>query len=785
MTMTRLLIAITLSFAVAAHAQTPRKRALLIGIDDYSASAIPGAVETEHRGWPDLKGAANDAGILREMLVHVYGFRPDDIVVLKNQQATRAAILAAIEEHLVRRAAKGDIVFYFFAGHGSQVPNAASDEPDGLDESIVPADSRRGALDIRDKELRPLFNRILDRGAHLTLLLDHCHSGSGFRGMPSGAHPRGIRPAPALADGGSYGSRPEERGALVLASAQDADRAWETRGEDGAMHGAFTWAWIRAIRDAPADEPAQETFLRAQARLRVEHPDQTPAMLGTAAARLRPFLAARRDRRGDRTVVAIERVQANGDVVLQGGWANGLTLGTELRVTTTRLRIAKILGPGRSLARVEKLQAVTRTSQPTTRHSQPATHNAPPAIRTGALAEVVAWAAGPRRPLRIWTPRAAVPTHLPRTLANATRAEWVLDPLERTPSHVLRPHGDAWKLLGDDGASRLLRDDATAVAAVARLGPRTSLFVQFPASPELLAGIGTGLGIVHADDGEEADYILAGRHAAGRIEYAWVRANVGSEDHRQSGLPVRSAWTDSPLALRDALLKLRRIHAWHMLESPPATPSPYHLALRHESSGRLGRDDAVIGGEIYSAVLRSTDSTRRPSAPRYYYVFVIDSDGRSYLVFPRAGSVENRFPLRGPAPATIPLDGPHAFRITRPYGIDTYFLLSTDEPLPNPSILAWDGVRAAPSPRTDLEELLLLTITGTRSTRPLRPGEWSLERVTFESVAPRFSVEGHASALRPTLLRAKPYGVRRQPLRFPIRAASTVTLRSRRAFAFR
>src|ERR1044071_640898 len=253
MTMRFLLIAL---LAVTASAQ-PAKRALLIGIDDYTASTIPIVKTVEHRGWPDLQGAANDVRVLSEMLVLRYGFERKDIVTLTNQQATRPAILRAVEEQLGEPA------------------------------------------------------RIVDRG--------------------------------------DYGPRPDERGALILASTQDLDDAYELRGGDGLMHGAFTWAWIRAMRDAVADEPAQDTFLRAQARLRDEKPYQMPAMLGRADARLRPFLGMHR--RAARAVIAVESGQPDGDVILQGGWAHGLVAGSELRTGNTRLHITQLLGLGRSIAR--------------------------------------------------------------------------------------------------------------------------------------------------------------------------------------------------------------------------------------------------------------------------------------------------------------------------------------------------------------------------------------------------------------------------------------------------
>ena len=526
MTLRFLLIAM---LAISATGQ-PVRRALLIGIDDYTASTLPVLKPVEHRGWPDLQGAANDVPILADMLVLRHGFQRKNIVTLTNQQATRAAILRAIEQHLVRPARTGDIVFFYFAGHGAQVPNAESDEPDHLDESIVPADSRRGAEDIRDKQLRPYFYRILDRGAQLTLLLDHCHSGGSSRGL----HPRGIAPAPPILDRTDYGPRPDQRGVLVLASTQDLDTADEMRGEDGLMHGAFTWAWIRAMRDAVAGEPAQETFLRAQARLRYEKPYQAPVMLGNATARLRPFLGT--DRRSQRTVIGVENVESDGRIILQGGWAHGLTVDSELAAIDdrrTRLRITQLLGIGRSVARMHPARAV------------------PPNIHSGALLELT-----------------------------SPRNDW---------------------------------------------------------------------------------------------------------------LSLTS--TDIPA---------------------------YRLAVRDERTQQLVDQAFVIGGRVYSVVLRAAKNS---PARRYYYVFVVDSHGNSHLVFPKTGSVENRFPIPHDSRAEIALGDASAFRISRPYGRDTYFLLSTEEPLPNPSILEWNDVRA----------------------RVLAETRWSIERITIESVAP---ARRRASAVR-------------------------------------
>jgi hypothetical protein len=91
----------------------------------------------------------------------------------------------------------------------------------------------------------------------------------------------------------------------------------------------------RAMRDAAPGEAASETFARAQARLRAEMPFQNPVLAGDAAPRRTPFLGGRESSRAAHAVFAVERVR-NGDVaVISGGWAHGITVGSELRVVAS------------------------------------------------------------------------------------------------------------------------------------------------------------------------------------------------------------------------------------------------------------------------------------------------------------------------------------------------------------------------------------------------------------------------------------------------------------------
>jgi hypothetical protein len=272
--------------------------------------------------------------------------------------------------------------------------------------------------------------------------------------------------------------------------------------------------------------------------------------------------------------------------------------------------------------------------------------------------------------------------------------------------------------------------------------------VQFPVPGALVDRIAAE-GVDQASTAEDADYVLAGRFTGHHLSYAWLRPSVKKSDRRKTGLPLRTAWIaerknnsrlrDTDPTLRAALLTLRRIHGWQLIESPPSDRFPYQLAARRARDGMLVTDGgAIIGGEKYELVLRVISQPLPPHiATRYIYAFVVDSNGKSTLLFPppSAGSVENQFQ---PTDTEIALGEPSAFAASPPYGIDTYFLLTTEEPLPNPSVLEWDGVRA-PEVLTPLEQLLLQP---TRALGVTVPTKWSIIKTTFESLAP------HAKAAR-------------------------------------
>ncbi len=160
----------------------PRKRALLVGINDYAGDV------------PDLRGCVNDAKMQYNLLVHRFGFNPDDILLLTDQDATREGILSAFETHLIENTGPNDIVVFHYSGHGSmvidpepiQLPATAGYEGfEGYNGTMMPHDARvniDGAKvnDIMGKTLFLLMKKIpTDR---VTVVIDCCHSGGGTRG---------------------------------------------------------------------------------------------------------------------------------------------------------------------------------------------------------------------------------------------------------------------------------------------------------------------------------------------------------------------------------------------------------------------------------------------------------------------------------------------------------------------------------------------------------------------------------------------------------------------------
>lgn len=700
-------------------------RAVVIGIDTYEPEKPASAPPGKRARWTDLDGAVADATAFKELLVSKYGFKAGDVHLVTNRDATRERILTEIRTWLVEPAAAGDVAVLFYAGHGSQVTNSLSAEADKRDESLVPADSCLGADDLRDKELSPLFNRILDKQAMFTAIFDSCHSGSIARGYPSPGKSRQIPVDPKdCADATAAGERPEERGALILSAAQHDQLAGEQCDDDGASHGRFTLALLSTLRATPPGEPAERVFRSLRARMQSTGSPQEPVLAGRAKRSL--FGHDTRSSSG-KTTVAVLDVAETGAVNLQAGRAVGLLPGCELIPADPNAPALRL--------RVENVSSLTR-SQASLVAGDKAN------VTPGQLLVVDRWIA-PESRLRVhvgpaYADRAALAKLLGELDAKVRRLE---DPTIEAPTHVLRWTGTEWQLGGAAlGATGIVETVA------AKLPPDARLFVDVP-PPEGLkealeraAGTRSLLSLEAAP--ATATYLLVGRGAGA---FAWVLPGALESDARKVALPVRTDWIveapDLASRLHEFAQRIARLKAWLELEPPPDDGNfPYRLALRDKKTKEVIARETLVKGEAFDVELVCHDEDLARSVDRrYVYVFAIDSFGKGTLLFPRAtaGSVENRLPLddpKGNLPTVIPLG--RTIRVQPPYGLDALVMLTTEEALPEPDIFEFQGVRtrgerAAPTP---LARVLHAVAGGQRGLGVEAPATWSIQHVLMRSV---------------------------------------------------
>ncbi|MBS0466103.1 MAG: caspase family protein [Proteobacteria bacterium] len=155
-----------------------RRRALLVGINEYPK--------------PDMRlnGCVNDVYLMSALLQEC-GFAADDIRVLTDERATRAALLERLE-WLADGVGPDDERVFFYSGHGAQMPHYGADgQPDRSDETLVPVDfDWQPEHAFTDKEFQRYYSQ-LPYGANFLAIFDCCHAGGMSRG---GQRVRGIDP---------------------------------------------------------------------------------------------------------------------------------------------------------------------------------------------------------------------------------------------------------------------------------------------------------------------------------------------------------------------------------------------------------------------------------------------------------------------------------------------------------------------------------------------------------------------------------------------------------------
>ncbi len=347
-----------LAFESAARPAAPTQWALVIGVSDY--------VHCEDVEGGDLPGAEHDARAIRDVLVARWGFAPENVRLLLNGEATRAAIENEITGWLGGSVQPGDNVVVYFAGHGSQVWDENGDEEDGLDETIAPADVSPTSpeLDITDDVLGEWLRALPTE--NVVYVHDNCNAGTGTRAVTPFSRARklardpstlpnaqGRRALPGAAEDQS-GFDIDEGDVLELAAAQPDQAAVDAffQGVEGAESfygGAFTTYLVQQLWKAPATSTYEDVFLAVRESLKSHRFQQDPHISDDVPLRATVLFAGAGG--SGRGFIPVLRVR-DGVAELGAGQVLGLTAGSVLDTDEGARLVVESVSRDRTTTRV-------------------------------------------------------------------------------------------------------------------------------------------------------------------------------------------------------------------------------------------------------------------------------------------------------------------------------------------------------------------------------------------------------------------------------------------------
>jgi hypothetical protein len=319
---------------------SPTVRALFVGVNHYARTDIqpPDAL------FNDLHGSVNDIAMVKTAFATAYGLPVDTLpatgceapggvsVTLLDGCATGAAIMAAFRAAL-KVSSPGDIVLFYFAGHGGRFRDEAGVKPTGWNSSILQSDARKDPndakyADIMGAELAVEINKASRRGVNVVTLFDSCNSGTASRALKSEAQVRMAPPMPSgealrpVVDPGAPG-----RGYIVhFGAAADGTPASEKPMDDKKIHGVFSWALAQILlknsRAGLRTVNYQDVFDEIQRDVvTLGFPQQQPRSEGDLA---QPFLG----RAPVSTATAPVTAAPDGGLTLASGALSGVTMGS-------------------------------------------------------------------------------------------------------------------------------------------------------------------------------------------------------------------------------------------------------------------------------------------------------------------------------------------------------------------------------------------------------------------------------------------------------------------------
>lgn len=702
--------------------------ALLIGINNYIKPDSSRSEIIVRSSIPNLPACENNVTMMKQLLIGKYGFSQINIKSIMNQHATRDSILQALNAAL-NQCDKGDAFFFYFSGHGSQLINKLSKEPDLKDETIVPADGVYKNKDIRDKELAKIFQRFLDKGVSVTAVFQCCHSGSIARGL--GFNEERIEASGEIIEDGASYPEPEKYGALIFSASQDFQVSLARKWPNGNWYSDFTKAFVEVAKKSAPQTSAQNLHAAILLQLKAYGASQVPAFAATTARRNSPLFGVDGSME-NRFSILVEEVRADKTVLLQGGTAMGLERGTELENTGKTIKMEVTGDPDLTKSKAKIISGDAM------------------AVKSGSSFFVSRYAYGGQNKLQVAIPAANMSRaefyRFNRQLASFIVAKNLRITYSPDDDYRLYFNDDKWYL--NDGTSEKCLDTTInfeMLAGIIQNGK--SIRLQLPVYAELheriISLLNRQYSCVNISELGNSDYFLSGTLIGDQLDYTLVKTQ---EDSSSSCVfPPQSApiTTDTTQENRIAsevgnnLWKLSRIKSWLNLEGEDSGESfPYDVSLKNLSTGQMMGGGVVKYGEQYQLYLvKNSLLPPEKIKRRWVYVFVLSSDGSIILLFPSPdrGNVENFLPIDTSSEEERMFA--RSVSVNPPFGIDNIICLTSSDPLSNPAIIQQEGITTKSASQNPLEELINSMNARTRSATPVKaPETWSVQKIQFRSV---------------------------------------------------
>jgi hypothetical protein len=164
---------------------------------------------------------------------------------------------------------------------------------------------------------------------------------------------------------------------------------------------------------------------------------------------------------------------------------------------------------------------------------------------------------------------------------------------------------------------------------------------------------------------------------------------------------------------------------------------PFHLQLHNRADGKPMLDYKYKVGQAVDFKLVLDENANTSFLPkRYVYVFLINRNGDMILAYPdsESGNMANQFPKYRDYEVLneVSLFGG---KVSVPTGTDNYYLLATDEPIPNYSdIFNQTGVRSVGANNNNpFVKLLNMGNMGASRNVSKTPANWRLIKLSVES----------------------------------------------------